>query len=115
MKINLTQIITNRENVQVSTKVKVPKIIEKDGEMIEEYVLESRIPTLGFLIENALLQQDLITPQEIEDRYNLFNKIKSLTEVELDEKEISLVKELVAKRYDTFTAGKMFELINNNK
>ena len=87
--------------------------VQDDGQEIQEFKIVQQDPTLGLLIEQALLKQDQISKDEIVERYNLFIKIQDKEEVELEDKELNLISTLIASRYDTFTAGRMYELINN--
>ncbi len=116
MKLDLTQLITNKDGSVLTVNAKVPYVVENDkGEAVEEFRVEPKQPTLGLLIENALLKQDVLEEKEIIRRYELFLTVQNQEEVDLVIDDVRYIKGLISKRYDTWTAGKMYELINNKK
>ena len=115
MIVKLSQVITNKDGVELKVQAKEPLITtQEDGTEIQEFKLVNKIPTVGLLIEQCLLQKtQTLCKEEIIARYDLFLKIQGKEEIELTEEELKLIDELIASRYDTFTAGKTYELIYN--
>ena len=95
MKIKLNQNILNERGEKA--KMTYKSSIEKDGN-IEEVVSLEEI-TIGKAIENCLLYEVVdsskMTEKEHILRYELFERIKGKEEVELNTKEIKLIKSLV--------------------
>ena len=115
MKLDLTQVILNIEGQVLKTQVKTPyQEVDKDtGETSTTYVLEEKVPTLGLLIEQALLKQDQLNKEEQLKRFNLFLLVQNKEEVELEKEDVDYIETLISARYDTFTAGRVYTLINN--
>ena len=110
--INLKQPILNRIGEETMVKAPVTKMVEVDGEVHEEQLLEEKKVLLGGMLEHACLKDDgEQDEQAIIERYNLYLKIANKETVDLSDEDILALKKLVCKSYDVFFAGSILNLL----
>lgn len=112
MKLKLDTVLLNRDGSEFKQRMNIPYYEEKDGEVIEKQRSEMNTVTLGRMLSAALLTKaESIDEAEIMEKYNLFLKVDDKEEVELDKKEIELLKKLVCQRYEIFFVGQIINLL----
>ncbi len=111
--IDLTQTLLDRRGVTTE----VEKRVVEDGQyVIDEFhkqKTEKIEATLGDLLANALLRDYGIAEEEaILKHFNLFKKVEGAKDLEVSEEELTLLKGVVCKAYDTYFAGTILSLLN---
>ena len=97
MKLKLDTVLLNRDGSEFKQRTKI-KYLEptEEGEIIEKERSEDQLVTLGRMLKAALLiKGDSMDEESIMEKYNLFRKIEEVDEVEVDEKELKLLKKLI--------------------
>ena len=114
-KIDLTEEIKNKNGDLTILQVKEIQIVkDEEGVPHEEVDMVPKVLTLGEMLSGSCINEDYRDDGEGEiiKRYNLFLKIKGNDEVELDDKEFKLIKELVCIKYSVFFAGSVLTILN---
>jgi hypothetical protein len=117
MIFDLTQNIYNIDGKIARTIYSKTKEGTKEGEE-DEVVEESVKMTLGLIIRDCALYQLIdIIPDEKEHlfRYSIYEKVKDVDNVELNQDEIDSIKLWVSKRYTPIWAGQILRMLNNGK
>ncbi len=110
--INLNQPVLNRLGEETMVKTPVTKMVEANGEVHEEQLLEEKKVLLGGMLEHACLKDDgEQDEQAIMERYNLYLKIANKETVDLSDEDILTFKQLVCKSYDIFFVGSILNLL----
>ncbi len=114
MKINFDQEVKRDDGTSIVNEKKSFNVKKNDaGEWVSEPdVTYSEKTTLSDVCKGALTSGLIkISVPETMQRFHLHNKIKDGGEVELDEEEIKVLKELVNNKYDLMMAGKLLVML----
>jgi len=96
-------------------------ILDKEGEQVEARVNklndkgENEISVKKFFFRDGLIQALLkekdyvLKDEEINERYDLFVKVKDVEQIEFTEKETELLKKLLIEKFDVLVCGQIFK------